>query len=201
MAKLFFDVFPTLDVSGDMKKILSEMEVTKVGMNHERDHIRVYLLGSHLIHKNNITQLEKSIEEQIFKGKRMNVRIIEKYQLSEQYTARTLMDMYKDSILEELKAYSLMEYNLLRASKMEFTDDSHLHLVLENTIRIILYVATGILTLSVLKQVVILIPFMLAAVFLGMKSSSVLNEKIIKKIVIILLILSGIVLIINNIPG
>ena len=43
MAKLFFDVFPTLDVSGDMKKILSEMEVTKVGMNHERDHIRVYL--------------------------------------------------------------------------------------------------------------------------------------------------------------
>ena len=31
------------------------------------------------------------------------------------------MDMYKDSILEELKAYSLMEYNLLRASKMEFT--------------------------------------------------------------------------------
>ena len=134
MAKLFFDVFPTLDVSGDMKKILSETEVTKVGMNHERDHIRVYLLGSHLIHKNNIMQLERSIEEQIFKGKRMNVRIIEKYQLSEQYTARTLMDMYKDSMLEELKAYSLMEYNLLRASKMEFTDDSHLHLVLENTI-------------------------------------------------------------------
>lgn len=65
--KTIFDVFPTLDVSGDMKKILSEMEVTKVGMNHERDHIRVYLLGSHLIHKNNITQLEKSIEEQIFK--------------------------------------------------------------------------------------------------------------------------------------
>lgn len=65
--------------------------------------------------------------------------------------------------------------------------------VVENTIRIILYVATGILTLSVLKQVVILIPFMLAAVFLGMKSSSVLNEKIIKKIVIVLLILSGIV--------
>ena len=44
MAKLFFDVFPTLDVSGDMKKILSEMEVTKVGMNHERDHIRVLSL-------------------------------------------------------------------------------------------------------------------------------------------------------------
>lgn len=80
----------------------------------------------------------------------------------------------------------------------EFKANSCVVFVVENTIRIILYTATGILTLAVLKQVVILIPFMLAAVFLGMKSSSVLNEKIIKKIVIVLLILSGIVLIINN---
>lgn len=44
------------------------------------------------------------------------------------------MDLYKDSILEELKNYSLMEYNLLRSAKMEFTGDSHLLLTLENTI-------------------------------------------------------------------
>ena len=30
---MFFDVFPTLEVNGDMKKLLSETEVTKVGMN------------------------------------------------------------------------------------------------------------------------------------------------------------------------
>ena len=90
MAKLFFDVFPTLDVSGDMKKILSEMEVTKVGMNHERDHIRVYLLGSHLIHKNNITQLEKSIEEQIFKGKR--ILIVEDNELNAEIAKTLLSD-------------------------------------------------------------------------------------------------------------
>ncbi len=35
------------------------------------------------------------------------------------------MDLYKDSILEELKNYSLMEYNLLRSAKMEFTRRSH----------------------------------------------------------------------------
>lgn len=64
----------------------------------------------------------------------MDVKVIEKYQLSEQYTAEKLMDLYKDSILEELKNYSLMEYNLLRSAKMEFTGDSHLLLTLENTI-------------------------------------------------------------------
>ena len=54
MTKLFFDVFPTLEVSGDMKKLLSETEVTKVGMNHEKDHLRIYLRGTRLIHKKNI---------------------------------------------------------------------------------------------------------------------------------------------------
>ena len=80
----------------------------------------------------------------------------------------------------------------------EFKANSCVVFVVENTIRIILYTATGILTLAVLKQVVILIPFMLAAVFLGMKSSSVLNDIIINKFVIVLVILSGFVLIINN---
>jgi len=134
MPKMFFDVFPTLDVSAEMKKLLTEMEVTKVGMNHEQTRLRVYLLGTHLIHKKNIYALEKAIADQIFKGKDMEVKVIEKYQLSGQYNARTLMDIYKDSILEELRNFSLMEYGLLRSARMEFTDDSHLNLTIENTI-------------------------------------------------------------------
>ena len=134
MPKMFFDVFPTLDVNAEMKKLLAEMEVTKVGMNHEQTKLRVYLLGSHLIHNKNIYVLEKAIADQIFKGKQMEVKVIEKYQLSGQYNARTLMEIYKDSILEELRNFSLMEYGLLRSAKMEFTDDSHLNLTIENTI-------------------------------------------------------------------
>lgn len=34
-----------------MKNLLTETEVTKVGMNHERDHLRVYLSSTRLIHK------------------------------------------------------------------------------------------------------------------------------------------------------
>ena len=57
MAKRFFDVFPSLQVEGDMKNLLTETEVTKVGMNHERDHLRVYLSSTRLIHKKDIRQL------------------------------------------------------------------------------------------------------------------------------------------------
>ena len=134
MTKLFFDVFPSLQMDGDMKKLLEGVEVTKVGMNRERDHVRVYLCSARLIHKTNLWQLERAIENQIFKGKRMQVKVIEKYQLSEQYTPEKLLDLYMDSILEELKDYSLMEYNLLRTAKMEFSSENRMRLTLENTI-------------------------------------------------------------------
>ena len=134
MAKLFFDVFPSLQVEGEMKNLLTETEVTRVGMNHERDRLRVYLNSTRLIHKRDIYRLQNAIEKQIFKGQMMQVTVIEKYQLSEQYTPEKLLDLYKDSILEELKNYSLMEYNLLRTAKMEFRDEKHMLLTLENTI-------------------------------------------------------------------
>lgn len=70
--------------------------------------------------------------------------------------------------------------------------------IIENTFRIILYSFMGIISVDVMKYVLILIPFMLLGLFLGMKSSRVLKEKIVKKSVIVMLILSGIGLIINN---
>lgn len=134
MTKLFFDVFPSLTVDGNLKKLLTETEVTKVGMNHDKTHLRVYLSSTRLIHKSDVYQLERAIESQLFKGRQMDVKIIEKYQLSEQYTPEKLLDLYKDSILEELRNYSLMEYNLLRTAKMEFKSETHMLLTLENTI-------------------------------------------------------------------
>lgn len=69
----------------------------------------------------------------------------------------------------------------------------------ENTFRIILYTIWGIITFDILKQVVILIPFMLAGLLLGMLSSRFLDEKIVKKLVIVMLVISGAALVINNI--
>lgn len=70
--------------------------------------------------------------------------------------------------------------------------------IFENTFRIILYSVLGVITLSSLKMSLMMVPFMLLGLFAGMKSSTFLDEKVVKKIVIVLLILSGIVLVINN---
>ena len=70
--------------------------------------------------------------------------------------------------------------------------------IIENTFRIILYSVMGIITLASLKQSLILLPFMLLGLWLGIMSSKRLNEKVIKKAIIILLIISGLMMIITN---
>ena len=69
--------------------------------------------------------------------------------------------------------------------------------LIDNLFRLVMYWVTGIITLATLKQSVILFPFMALGLFLGMKGSSFLDEKKIKKLVIIMLILSGVSLIVT----
>ncbi len=71
--------------------------------------------------------------------------------------------------------------------------------VIENTFRIGLYLLYGILTVTALKRALVLAPFMLVGLFAGMLSAGRISEQVVKKIVIILLIVSGIALILNNV--
>ena len=70
--------------------------------------------------------------------------------------------------------------------------------IVENTFRIILYSVIGIITLSSIIQFIILIPFMLSGLYAGIKSSEILDEKTVKRLVIVLLIISGLTMIIKN---
>ena len=70
--------------------------------------------------------------------------------------------------------------------------------VVENTLRIVLYIVLGILTLEILNKAIILIPFMFAGLFLGMFASRFVNETLAKKLIILALIISGISLIVTS---
>ena len=68
----------------------------------------------------------------------------------------------------------------------------------ENTFRTILYLMAGIITLDVLKNAAMLIPFMIIGLFTGMTLSKKINEKAAKKFIVIMLIISGAALILTN---
>ena len=69
----------------------------------------------------------------------------------------------------------------------------------ENTFRIILYWITGIINITIFKTAMLLIPFMLVGLVLGTFLTRILDEKVVKKLIIVFLVLSGISLIFKNI--
>lgn len=68
----------------------------------------------------------------------------------------------------------------------------------ENTLRIVLYSAMGLLNMGMALQALRLLPFALLGLFLGAKSAAIISEKMVKRLVIIMLILSGLSLIMGQ---
>ncbi|WKY44401.1 sulfite exporter TauE/SafE family protein [Eubacteriaceae bacterium ES2] len=73
-------------------------------------------------------------------------------------------------------------------------------LLTDNLFRLIMYSVTGIITLKIVKNAMILFPFMLIGLGLGILLSKILDEKIVKVIIILMLIVSGLSLIAVNVP-
>ena len=134
MSKSFFEVFPTLKVNEDIQILFQGVEVLKVATNSRRDFIRVYLLSSHLIQKKRVFEVEKLLKEQLFGRSPIQVKIVEKYALSEQYTPENLMNEYFESILLELGARSVVERSMMQNASYSFEDENILSLKLTDTI-------------------------------------------------------------------
>jgi uncharacterized membrane protein YfcA len=70
--------------------------------------------------------------------------------------------------------------------------------IVDNTFRIVLYSLLGVITPDSVKQAALLLPVMLVGLFAGIKSAKYPDEKTVRKLVIVLLIVSGAVLVIKN---
>ena len=82
--------------------------------------------AAELLPKEKIYFLESELKRQLFPHHTMNIKIIEHFQLSEQYTLKNLLDVYWSSILTEFHRYSLLEYNLLRQAKVGVVEENTL---------------------------------------------------------------------------
>ena len=131
MEKDFMEVFPDFQVDGELADLLDVVQVTRVGITRKKDLMRVYIVCSQWIHKKHIFALEKAIKEQFFRNIQIEIKIIEKFYLSRQYTPKNLMGVYRSSILTELREYSVFLCNLFQTASITFpeTDVMELELV------------------------------------------------------------------------
>ena len=131
MGKRFAEVIPGLKVSEELQGFLDVMTVDRVTATKDRSKIRFFISAEHLIPKRTIYMLEANIKKQVFPGYQTEVRVQENYHLSAQYTPEKLMESYRDSILLELKTYSLIEYNIFRRADWSFPEPQILSLMVD----------------------------------------------------------------------
>ena len=130
MSKPFFEVFPSLQLNTDIRDLMGQTEVERVSATKRRDFLRVYLKSTRLIQKADIWTTEQEIKKQLFPQANLTVKIYEKFELSSQYNPEKLMDIYKESILEEFREYSHIQYNALKTAKIEYPSENEMLLTL-----------------------------------------------------------------------
>lgn len=132
--KKFFEVFPTLQLDGNMQDLFGQVKVERISATKRKDYLRIYISSDRLIRKEDILKTEEIIKRQLFPGFQMTVKIYEKYHLSSQYNPEKFMHIYKDSIMLELKDYSPVEYNIFKNADIAYPEENKILLTVEDSV-------------------------------------------------------------------
>ena len=121
--KLFFEVFPELNMDKELSSLFEDTMIEKVVMKQTERQLIISLLSKHLISRPKIVQVEDIICGHLFRGRGYKVIIDDRYELSSQYNTRTLTEVYKDSILYDVEKISHVGYRLLKRAEWYYADD------------------------------------------------------------------------------
>lgn len=134
MEKKFFEAFSKLTLDGVVKDLFEQVVVERITATKRKDLLRVYIRSERLIEKELIYKVEDEIKKQFFPKEHITIKLYEKFLLSEQYNPAKLMEVYKESILLELRECEHMLYTMFRQADTNFPEDNILELVLEDSV-------------------------------------------------------------------
>jgi len=132
--KPFFEVFPSLQLKNPVHDIMKQAHVERISATKRKDFLRVYLYSTRLICKDDIWLTEGEIKKQLFPQDNLTVKIYERFDLSAQYNPEKLMDIYRESILAELREYSHIEYNAFKTAGISYPEEGTILLALEDSV-------------------------------------------------------------------
>ncbi len=134
MEKKFFEAFPNLELGGVQKDLFEQTMVERITATKRKDLLRVYFRSERLIQKELVYAVEKEIKKQFFPREDIHIKLYERFALSGQYNPEKLMELYRDSILMEIKECDHMLYTMFRQADLHFPEESVMELVLEDSV-------------------------------------------------------------------
>ena len=118
--KPFAEVFPGLSLAPKVQELLEYVTVERVAVNRSGNRLRVYAVSENWLKKSLIYEIEEAIASQLFPGRRMEVKVVERFRLSASYTPEHFYRSYRKSMLLELKTVSPLLYHTFSGAELTF---------------------------------------------------------------------------------
>ncbi|MCM1178704.1 MAG: PolC-type DNA polymerase III [Clostridium sp.] len=129
--KTFFDVFPGFSCVGELHEMFEQAFVTEAVLVKSEKTLKVKMISKILISRQDIYAMENELSEYVFQGN-MRIKLLEQYDLSNQYNVSTLTDSYRESLLFELQTESSVLYRLIKNAEW-YINGSIITLTLDDT--------------------------------------------------------------------
>ncbi len=123
MTKKFTEAFPKLEISEEVRDLTDMMYVERITMNQSRTRLRVYISSDSWVKKKVIYYLEEAIAGQTFRKMDTEVKIVERFRLSRQYTPRNFYHHYRSSMLLELGQVMPLCHQVFKKAVVDFPDE------------------------------------------------------------------------------
>ena len=130
--KEFFQVFPDLKVSGDVKELFRTVCIRQVLFKKSKNTLFISFTSDHLIPRIDTWRMEQQIREQLFSKRYVKIRFQEYFRLSAQYDLDYLFEHYMKSFLFELKGKGEVIFNVVRKGDYAIDGDV-VTFIFENT--------------------------------------------------------------------
>lgn len=131
MSTPFFQVFPVLKLNRELSDLFACVAVLRVTASRSKKQLKIYMESQRLLLYPQIRSVEREIQAQSFHDPEIEIRIIEHYQLSAQYTLETLFGLYQESLEAELKEESEIGANLFHGAQKIFINATTLKIIAE----------------------------------------------------------------------
>ena len=132
--KAFFEAFPNVQLPKNLHDLMEQTNIEKITTTKAKDFLRIYLVSRNLIDKKDIYKVEKEIKRQLFSGIAIEIKIYERFELSAQYTPEKLLNVYRESILDELMEYSHVLFIALKTAQFSYPEDGRVVVNLEDSV-------------------------------------------------------------------
>ncbi|MCR4907405.1 MAG: PolC-type DNA polymerase III [Lachnospiraceae bacterium] len=129
MTKPFYEVFPTVRLNERTRDLFGEVLVNRIAATRNKSRIHVYIESPNLISNEALRDVEHKLSGQLFPHAGVTFFLHETFHLSSQYTPENLLEVYKESLESEMRERSPLLYHLYRHSKLSFTDEGDVLLV------------------------------------------------------------------------